>query len=190
MVETLSPRSSFRGVFSCLFWKSCYRPGMTRILHTQTILHGTEPGKDGNCTQAVLATILGLPLEEVPDFNNIHRDKPHSGWYWNHLRTFCLSKGWHFQMLSGERTYPTLYLASGPSARGVEHFVVMKNGVLYHDPHPSRSGIEHVRNVYILLPVDPADMQPTDSADLPPDQYDFQGNVIGPDLDEDGDPIS
>lgn len=163
---------------------------MTRILHTQTILHGQFPNKEGNCTQAVIATILGLPLEEVPDFNNIHHTKPHSGWFWNHLRTFCLSKGYHFQHMSGERSYPGLYLAAGPSLRGVNHLVVMQNGTLFHDPHPSRAGIERVSSTYILLPVDPAMFLATEDAEFPPDVYDRNGNVIGPETDEDGDLIS
>ncbi len=153
---------------------------MTRTLHTQTILHGTVPGKEGNCTQAAFATLLGLPLAEVPDFNNIHSDKPHSGWYWNHLRTFALSKGYHLQTFGGECSLPGLYMASGPSVRGVPHMVVMKDGHIYHDPHPSRAGLLSIACLYVLLPVDPAELQPTDTADFPNDEYDFDGNVIGP----------
>lgn len=34
-----------------------------------------------------------------------------------------------------------LYGASGKSSRGVDHIVIYKNGVLFHDPHPSDEGL-------------------------------------------------
>lgn len=167
-----------------------YLQNMERILHTQTILHGQFEDKEGNCTQAAVATLLGLPLDDVPDFNNIHKDKPHSGWFWNHLRTFFLSKGYHLETMGGRRSFSGLYMASGPTIRGTQHIVVMHDGALYHDPHPSRAGILEVKTVYVPLPIDPMLFQPVEGAELPADMYDFDGNVIGPDIDGYGSRVS
>lgn len=35
----------------------------------------------------------------------------------------------------------TPYMASGKSARGVDHIVIYMNGKLHHDPHPSNDGL-------------------------------------------------
>jgi len=123
---------------------------------TQTQLHDPENGVEGNCTQAVFASILAKELSEVPDFNTIHKDDVHAGPYWHHLREWCREQGYDLVMLGGNLAFPGLYLADGPSPRGVTHFVVMKDGELHHDPHPSRAGIMEVKHVWILLPNDPA----------------------------------
>ena len=123
---------------------------------TQTQLHDPEKGIEGNCTQAVFASIFDLPLTEVPDFNTLHKDDEHAGPFWRHLRDWCKERGWQLQMWRKEYAPEGLYLADGPSPRGVSHFVVMRDGVLWHDPHPSRAGISEVRHTWLLLPLDPS----------------------------------
>ncbi len=136
---------------------------------TQTKLHDAEKGIEGNCTQAAIATIMGLELDEVPDFNTLHKDKPHSGYFWGHIAKWFYSRGYIFQMSDPKYSWPCLYLASGPSPRGVSHIVVMEDGKLVHDPHPSRAGILSVDRNYILLPIDPSLMTVVPGVQLVPD---------------------
>ena len=42
------------------------------------------------------------------------------------------------------------YLASGPSERNCKHIVIMYNGKLIHDPHPSRKGLLEIEAIWIL----------------------------------------
>jgi hypothetical protein len=123
---------------------------------TQTQLHDPENGIEGNCTQAVFASIFGLELDEVPDFNTIHKDAPHAGHYWHHLETWVRERGFELQMTRSDMSFDGLYLADGPSPRGVGHFVVMKDGALFHDPHPSRAGITEIKHNWVFQPLDPA----------------------------------
>ena len=119
----------------------------------QTILY--EPGGTvrGNCTEAAVASLLGLPLDAVPDFR-ANSLQPYL--FWSAFRRFVRSQGFEPMMLPGDHMPDVLYLASGRSPRGVSHMVVMREGRLIHDPHPSRAGIERVDQVWVLLPKDPA----------------------------------
>lgn len=113
----------------------------------------TRIGVGGNCFQAVLASLLEVPLEAVPDFCNIY---PEETWYEQ-----C--EGWLVAL--HRKVYVTLaadneaicraymplfqsgicYLAAGPSAsNGLSHVVIYQNGRLVHDPNPSRAGLAKV----------------------------------------------
>jgi hypothetical protein len=108
----------------------------------------------GNCLQAVVASLLELPLDEVPNFVQIEED---GGREWSeHLRTWLLDRGWRQKYwLHGAfpGAWPGLPFekfcaVSGPSPRGlgadgkpVHHIVISKGGVMVHDPHPDRTGI-------------------------------------------------
>lgn len=122
---------------------------------TQTIFHGDAEGRAGNCTQAAIATILGLELDQVPDFNNVFRDEPNHV-FWDSIDEFFASKGWDFSVCSALTCPPGIYLAAGPSPRGVRHMVVYRDGELFWDPHPSRAGISHVDSVWRIQPLDPS----------------------------------
>lgn len=126
---------------------------MSPRFKTQTILHDDELGRSGNCTQAAIATLLDLPLESVPDFNN-ETEGPRE--FWELVEAFFNGIGYEFYIGSGLHVYDGLYLASGPSPRGVQHMVVYKNGELFWDPHPSGTGIVVVSHTYRLTPLDPA----------------------------------
>lgn len=128
---------------------------MTDRLHTQTILHDPERGVEGNCCQAAFASYLGLPLQAVPDFNTRHQHAEHTGYFWDDVRRWFLGQGYLLQMMDKTYAADVLYLASGPSPRGVDHMVVYRAGELFWDPHPSRAGIARVKNVWVAVPVDP-----------------------------------
>lgn len=130
---------------------------------TQTQVHDPENGIEGNCTQAAIASLLGLELSEVPDFNTLYKDAPHAGHYWHAIDVWFLERGYDFRMMKGDTCFDGIYLADGPSPRGLGHFVVMKDGSLHHDPHPSRAGITSIRHNWILIPTDPSRLQLKDT---------------------------
>lgn len=118
----------------------------------QTTFYTPETPRNGNCGEAAVASILGLTLEEVPRFS---REGPDSFAYWESFEQFLNSLGWEVLLMSGNYQADCMYLASGPSLRGCSHMVVMRNGELWHDPHPSRQGIIRVEHVHLLVPKDP-----------------------------------
>ena len=121
---------------------------MTRWLD-QTILHSDTTR--GNCMQACVASILGLPLRDVPHFAADADKTAHYGF----LR-FMDSHGFDVVRDDFHRSFDGYYLACGPTARGTHHMVVMRDGKLAHDPHPSKAGLHKVDFVYSLLARDPA----------------------------------
>lgn len=123
---------------------------------TQTNLHDPSNGVVGNCTQAAIASYLGLPLDQVPDFNDIHKDEPHAGQFWRHIDHFFAAHGYEL-MLKPKTFRPRgTFLASGPSERGFKHMVVMRDDRLLHDPHPSRAGLASIDHIWVAVPLDPA----------------------------------
>lgn len=125
---------------------------MTDRYQTQTLVVGQVEGKQGNCTQAAIATFMGMTLDEVPDFNNTTEDAAE---FWAAIEQWFWNMGYSFDHYSGLHTWDGLYLAGGLSPRGVQHMVVYKDGELFWDPHPSRAGIDPVQSTWIIRPLDP-----------------------------------
>ena len=122
----------------------------------QTKLHDPKNGVNGNCMAASFASILEIPLSEIPKFEDM-MDK--DDWF-SVLTTWIEGLGFTIVLWQPE-TYPPGYcLAMGMSERGVKHQVVLKNGVLAHDPHPSRAGIRKIDEIWVLLPFDPSQYNP------------------------------
>lgn len=117
----------------------------------QTIFVGDVEGRPGNCMQAAVASILGLPLDAVPHFAAMPADEGDSWPCWDAFDSFFDARGFEAVRLDYEFCPESFYLASGPSPRGVSHMVVMRDGKLAHDPHPSRAGISKVESVWLLL---------------------------------------
>ena len=117
----------------------------------QTKLHDPENGVNGNCMAASFASILELPLSEVPNFEDMGEDN-----YFSALTSWLENLGFTLVQWQSETWLPGYCLAMGMSERGVNHQVVFKNGVLAHDPHPSRAGIKKIDEVWALLPIDPS----------------------------------
>lgn len=115
-------------------------------------------GAGGNCVQASLASILNLPLSDVPHFLEI-ANTPQE-WEFA-FEDWLAERGIGFVRREGEYIWDGYYLASGPSPRGVSHMVVYHDGNLVHDPHPSRAGINAVSRIYVLAPLDPSSIKMT-----------------------------
>jgi len=98
----------------------------------------TRTGKTGNCFAASLASVLGLPLKQVPDFKKANEDPEVNVWlakrglrYREVPATQPPPKGWH--------------IICGVSPRGGYHAIVGFDGLEEWDPHPidgSRHGLD------------------------------------------------
>lgn len=124
----------------------------------QTIFVGDPEGRPGNCMQAAVASILGLGLDEVPHFAALPEDHDDVRPCWDAFEEFFAKRGFEAVFLAYEFCPESYYLASGPSPRGVSHMVVMQDGKLAHDPHPSRAGVLKVESVWLLLALDAANL--------------------------------
>jgi hypothetical protein len=118
----------------------------------QTIL-ATDPNRQGNCLSACIATYLDVPLDQVPHFAEYLPDEGDA--WWHLFIGFMAGRGlWPVQLddphdaLPGEVTF-----VCGPSERGVLHQVLYRDGVLFHDPHPSRAGLLGVTEVLVWRPI-------------------------------------
>ncbi len=104
----------------------------------------------GNCLQACIATLFGLPLEEVPHFATM-------GDYWfQNLIKWGLGHGILTMMLDGYPPSEIYTIMGGPSPRGnFTHAVVVgPNNEVVHDPHPSGDGLAPGdRWFYLFIPV-------------------------------------
>lgn len=111
------------------------------IKHKQTILAGDPQGRQGNCWQTAIASILDLPVEDVPHFVQIDEDGGTNWWLgtWN----FINDLGYDFVVLRGHPDTDEHYLVSGLSPRGIDlhHVVIYQHGMMVHDPHPDDTGV-------------------------------------------------
>ena len=130
-------------------------------------LFGERHGKNrgGNCFQAALASLLELPLSQVPDFCNDCR----SDWY-DRFISWLRKRGYsaiHLEVTSEQLSCPNLgfgsaesfhgcfLLISGKSPRGIPHTVIYRGGQLIHDPHPEGGGVTPAE-LDLIFPIDPA----------------------------------
>ena len=95
--------------------------------------------------RAALASLLDLPINEVPHF--LREEKNSAYDFWEGVTDFCLAQGYVFMMLPAVNfkwaSDAVYHAISGPSPRGngIYHTVVGCNGKIVHDPHPSKSGL-------------------------------------------------
>lgn len=111
---------------------------------SQTKLYSPDGIHNGNCFAACIASMLDVPLWMVPPFEDMFG----RGAEWRERAEEWLSRIWSVRLVRTEGhtlgSMPMFYIANGPSARGVHHSVIFSEGVLVHDPHPAKSGIESV----------------------------------------------
>lgn len=121
----------------------------------QTKFHDPENGINGNCMAAALASILELPLSEVPEFEDMGMADPTNKKWFSKFLDWLFDLG--FELLVWNKHVPLkgYYLASGMSKRGYAHQVVYKNGFIIHDPHPDDTGIITFIGQWALLPLNP-----------------------------------
>ncbi len=114
----------------------------------QEFLHEPNIGQYGDCQRAVIASLLELPIAEVPHFSR--EAEGGAGDFWDLLQAFCMRHGFAYLQvpaLAGHAFYghdgDVYHEISGPSPRGngAYHAVVGCNGRIVFDPHPSRAGL-------------------------------------------------
>jgi hypothetical protein len=110
----------------------------------QEFLHKPEAGQHGDCMRAVIASLLDLPISDVPHFAQVDADGGKN--FWLHLAEFCRAHGYAFASFKGGFVWAedAIYHGiTGPSPRipGGYHAVVGCNGRIVHDPHPSKAGL-------------------------------------------------
>lgn len=110
-----------------------------------------DPG--GNCFSACVATVLGLPISEVPYFMG------HADWC-GAFNAWLLRRGYYAMFLVVEDVNPDTfpwppgyYIAGGRSSRG-GHAVVARGAAIVHDPHPWRSGLVGIEDITLIVPLD------------------------------------
>lgn len=125
---------------------------MTPVM--RSIPHDPSNGLYGDCHRACIASLLDLPLEEVPHFAH---DNPSGEVFWDRQSVFLDSHGLagvNVAFVEGTtrehlRRYcrtncPGVYcILGGTSPLGVDHSVVACDGDVVHDPsgHPPEEAI-------------------------------------------------
>lgn len=114
----------------------------------QEFVHRPEIGQQGDCQRAVIASLLELPISEVPHFLQLSGGDPST--YWELLQAFVRQHGYVYMtqparsgaMIFGDEG-DVFHEIAGPSPRGNDylHAVVGNNGRIVFDPHPSRAGL-------------------------------------------------
>lgn len=109
----------------------------------------------GNCQSAALASILELPLEDVPHFASGDDHSADTMWAnvakWLELRgLYPINFLWE-DIACRPSAY---YLLFGQSKDG-PHCVVAKGREIAHDPNPARSGLLTREQGVVLIPFDP-----------------------------------
>lgn len=126
----------------------------------QTI-YASDPKRQGNCVSACVATFLGLPLSEVPHFiehgeaiNTSEGTEDRSAWWAMTVGFMAGHAGlWpvFLDRLEDALPHETLFVA-GKGKRGVLHQVLYRDGELWHDPHPDRSGVVAIEEILAWRP--------------------------------------
>lgn len=111
----------------------------------QSQFYQEEPRQYGDCVRAVLASLLDLPLSEVPHF--LQDADGHAYEFYSAIEEFLGARGlemdWQRSLVYYWRPGDAdlFHFMSGPSPRGlgIGHAVIGLNGVPFFDPHPSRA---------------------------------------------------
>lgn len=115
-------------------------------------------GPMGNCQSACIASILGIPLRDIPNFWYMG-DTPQA--CYAALREWLHERGWTILTFPvhdpGVLTnYIEGYLIiGGRTSGGLEHSTIWHKGKMVHDPHPDRKGLTEITQVDILYPLEP-----------------------------------
>jgi hypothetical protein len=118
---------------------------------------GSDGRPAGDCFRACVASLLELPIEEVP---HVVEDHVRGGTHWAiALNRWLRPRGLGYVEMpaQGSSCYGMLdvsggyYVASGPGPRGYPHAVIEREGVLAHDPHPSGAGLLKVERFGVIF---------------------------------------
>ena len=130
----------------------------------------TKFGVGGNCQSATIATLLGIPIDKVPDFwencdltegcDDLENGRIYNENFNRFIKNFGLtsislgvSAGDHSAWVNpvSRQLAGIPLLVNGLSPRGFMHSVIWMDGELYHDPHPEGGGVIP-SNITFLMP--------------------------------------
>lgn len=120
--------------------------------------HDPESGSYGDCFRACVASLLCLPIEDVPHFCNGPASA--NGEWFRHLTRWANTRGlfvvYYEGLPDGWAEANGYGIVGGKSPRGDwQHAVIFRGSVLAHDPHPSRDGIDgDPADLILLAPMD------------------------------------
>jgi hypothetical protein len=110
------------------------------------------------CWPACLAGLTGIPHDAlarlVPDVPTERLVSDDDIWreYHNAINGALHQHGWMYAQL-GSRIPRGFAIGIGPGPRGHMHSAIVLDGVLWHDPHPSRAGVERLTSFEIVVPI-------------------------------------
>jgi len=120
-------------------------------------VYQTKFGEEGNCFAACIACLFEIEIDNIP-FLTDYKDWAE---YLKALNKFLRDKFEvillygefeHWQEYLENNFMESYYIVSGDSNKeGLEHAVVFKNGVLYHNPNDRGCEIINIKHVYIFL---------------------------------------
>jgi len=128
----------------------------------QSILHDPENNQYGDCFRACIASLLELPIDEVPHVLN--SPKP-SRWYEDILQ-WLGKRGLayieyrvtdedmkHWQLLWGVDNLHIYHIITGQSPRDkkIYHSVIGLNGQIVFDPHPDNTGLVSIKSYGFII---------------------------------------
>jgi hypothetical protein len=113
----------------------------------------------GNCWAAAISSLTEIPITDVPNVEVLF-DVEGVSWYavmdaWLRGNGFELKDNSKFVVFHNpaelnedsrnallDELRDRYYMVSGMSPRGISHVCIYKNGIMVHDPHPTREGID------------------------------------------------
>lgn len=105
-----------------------------------------DGGERGNCLAACLASLFECKLDDVPALEEL----PPGAWKIA-MAQWASSLGKELIKRDPDQYCPDVhYIAVGLSDRGNRHATIGLNGVVVHDPHSARKGLERVEYVFTL----------------------------------------
>jgi hypothetical protein len=107
----------------------------------------------GNCLGACLASILEVSLADI-DADDLYES---AAAMWSALARVCAGHGFRpFSYHVGGGESPPIAPQGYHIACNASHAVVALDGVIVHDPHFKRRGLEQITEWILLIPVMPA----------------------------------
>lgn len=110
------------------------------------------------CWAACIAGLTDIPHDELAALVPRHEgtfDGSMGTEYRNAVNSLLRSRGWRLESI-GPDVPRGFAVGSGTSPRGLFHAVIVKDGALWHDPHPSRVGVVSLESFEVVIPIRPA----------------------------------
>lgn len=119
---------------------------MKKLIQTR-LNTGMEPKKRGNCFSTVIACLMDLNSSEdviqIQEYYKNIKEEEDNKWV-DILMDWLDKKGYEWHGLKGHLYDGSYYLVNGETIRGAIHICIYLNGNLYHDPHPSNTGLTKI----------------------------------------------